>query len=148
MIKAKPVIPDRYWILRDQDRKIGNITVTDQGYAVRIGDHVDTFKNLRSLKQKVSVDFEKLKISPQRGPGREVHGYPTSETAYNATFDVQQQLPLWTRERDSRSWYAAGYYQINQNGRWKTVFCPKLILLKRYQYQGPFRDEPAHSPIC
>jgi len=147
MIKAKPVVPDRYWILRDQDRKIGNITVTDQGYAVKIGNHVDTFKSLRSLKQKVSVDFEKIAMPKAKKSHREVHGFPTSETAHNATFDVQHQLPLWTRESDSRSWYAAGYYRINQNGRWRNVFCPKLILLKRYQYQGPFRDEPAHSEI-
>lgn len=147
MLKAKPVIPDQYWILRDQDRKIGNITVTDQGYAVRIGNHVDVYKNLRSLRQRVAVDFEKLKVSRPSADLREVHGYPTSHRAHNATFDVRHQLPLWTRDADSRSWYAAGYYLVRQNSRWKTVFCPKLIMLKRYEYQGPFRDEPAHSPV-
>jgi len=149
MIKAKPVVPDRYWILRDQDRKIGNITVTDHGYAVKIGDHIDTYKNLRSLKRKISVDFETPPSQTSSKEKNEIYGYPVDCQIYNPMFDVKSQLPLFTKEPNSRSWFAAGYYRIQHHSRYQIVFCPKLILLQRYQYQGPFAtnsiNELTHS---
>ena len=70
-----------------------------------------------------------------------VHGYPTREQAYNAIYDVKHQVPLWTREPRSKSWYAAGWYQVRQGRSWQVEFCPKLITLQRYAYRGPYYTE-------
>ena len=50
-------------------------------------------------------------------------------------------MPLWTHEPRSKSWYAAGWYQVKQGRSWTTEFCPKLITLQRYPYRGPFYTE-------
>lgn len=142
MLLAKPVIPNQYWILRDDDRKVGNIEATSEGVQIKIDNQVQTFKSIGVLKQKVKIAFEpvsKHKTTPKLQ--HEVNGYPTTARPYNAIFDVKHQVPLWTREPRSKSWYAAGWYAVRQGRRWQIMQCPKLIALERYQYQGPFQNQ-------
>lgn len=141
MIIAKPVVPDQYWILKKDDRKVGNIEAVPNGYAVKIDNSVTVFKTLRMLRQQVPMDFEKIEITKPNRLDHQVHGYHTTGRPYNAVFDIQHQLPLWTREPRSRSWYAAGWYRVKTHRTWDVVECPKLIMLERYAYQGPFRTE-------
>jgi hypothetical protein len=141
MIKAKTVVPDRYWILRDGQRKIGNIESDGSVYTVSINGERANYTTLNMIQQRVPIDFEMIeRTTPVNNPC-EVHGYPTTAPAHNAIFDVKHQLPLWTSDPNSRSWYAAGWYRVRQQRTWKTIQCPKLIMLQRYQYQGPYRSQ-------
>jgi len=142
MIIAKTVVPDQYWILRDGDRKIGNIQAEPGGFAVKIHDHVERYKSIPTIKRRVAIDFEKAPAQIQtRDPGNEIYGYPTTHRPHNAIYDVRHQVPLWTRESRSKSWLAAGWYRVRQGRVWSVVLCPKLIMLERYQYLGPFRTQ-------
>lgn len=138
MIVAKPIIPNQFWILKENDRKIGNIESGPGGYSVKINNQIKTFKTINNIKKQVDIDFQSVtkKISEKRD--NSVYGYETSSKPYNAIYDVKHQVPLWTRDEKSKSWYAAGWYQVKQGRSWQIVFCPKLITLQRYKYQGPF----------
>lgn len=136
MIKAKTVIPDQYWILRDQDRKIGNIEARDQGYTISINGKKTYFTSMDILQQQVPVSFDVSTVMHE--DPWQVYGYPTTLQAHNSMFDVKRQLPLWTDKAHSRSWLAAGWYRIQQHRSWRVVQCPKLIILDRYSYSGPF----------
>lgn len=138
MILAKPVIPDQYWILREHDRKIGNIEVSDQGYLVNLRGQRTQVSTLDALAQRIV--FENISRVENSDPPNQVHGYPTNSQPYNAIFDVKHQLPLWTQEPRSRSWLAAGWYRVRQHRDWRVVMCPKLIVLERYPYEGPFHS--------
>lgn len=140
MIVAKPVVPNQYWILRKEDKKVGNIQANDQGYSIRIDNNVMYFKTLDMLKQRVSLDFE-LTTTPEPSPDFVVHGFPTTSTAFNGIWDIKRQLPLWTNENKSKSWMVAGWFKVKQHRTWQTVMCPKLIVLDRYQYRGPFKTK-------
>jgi hypothetical protein len=72
---------------------------------------------------------------------RDVHGYPTSSVPYNPMYDVKNHLPLFTKSNKSKSVYCAGYYIIKFDKGWVKSFCPKLITIERYQYEGPFKTE-------
>ena len=142
MIVAKPVIPNQFWILKQDDRKVGNIEAGADGFSVRIGSQVSSYKTINTIKQKIAIAFEpSVKNTDASTSKTIVHGYPTVGTAHNAIYDVKHQVPLWTREPRSKSWYAAGWYQIKQGRNWTVEFCPKLITLQRYPYQGPFYTE-------
>jgi hypothetical protein len=56
-------------------------------------------------------------------------------------WDVKHRLPLFTKENKSKSWYAAGWYAVKQHRAWRLLRNPKLIVLERYQYQGPFHTQ-------
>lgn len=140
MIVAKAVIPDQYWILRDESGKVGNIQVDNEGYRVKLRDNVAYFKTLTMLRERLPLDFDNHTKSAINDT-MSVHSYPTCGEAHNAIWDVKRHLPLYTHDMRSRSWYAAGWYRVRQHRRWSTCFCPKVIMLDRYQYQGPFRTE-------
>jgi len=140
MIKAKTVIPDQYWILRDQDHKVGNIEIDGGEYVVSMNGSRTRFRSLKMLKDNIRIDFDPAIVIAPDALSHDVHGYPTTGLAYNAVFDVQHQLPLWTPEPRSRSWLAAGWYRVRQRRNWQIMQCPKLIILQRYPYQGPFHS--------
>jgi hypothetical protein len=141
MIKAKPVIPDQYWILRDDRGKIGNIEADVTGYVVSVNGAKSHFDNLNKLCEQVPVEFQTLNTVSGYDDPCQVHGYPTIGPAHNAIFDVQRQLPLWTDSPRSRSWRAAGWYRVQQHRSWRLIHCPKLIILDRYTYRGPFHTK-------
>lgn len=141
MIKAKPVIQDQYWILRDQDGKVGNIQADNTGYSVRINNTETHVDSLDSIRNRFGVDFEMIVSRSNNDLGdNQVYGYPTTSTPYNVVWDVRRQIPIWTKEKNSRSFLAAGWFRIRQGTSWKLTMCPKIIILDRYQYQGPFQS--------
>ena len=71
----------------------------------------------------------------------QVHGYETGCKAHNGMWNVQMKLPLFTKQAKSKSWFAAGWYNVKQHKTWKPVRNPKLIVLERYPYQGPFHTK-------
>lgn len=141
MIVAKPVIPNQFWILKDGDIKVGNIEAGPKGFSVKINNQIQSFKSINTIKQKANINFEPMAEKTKSKPKNLVHGYSTKGKPYNSIFDVKHQVPLWTTEPRSKSWYAAGWYRIKQGRNWDVVFCPKLITLQRYPYYGPFYTE-------
>lgn len=141
MILAKPVIENKYWILKENDEKVGTVEATDMGtFTVRIKDDHQEFKTIRTIKNRTKILFEEPVKKKRTKKSCDVNGFATDCAPYNAIYDVQRRLPIYTKKNKSKSWFAAGYYQINANGSWETYFCPKLILLQRYEYRGPVHD--------
>lgn len=140
MIVAKPVINKQYWILKQDNRKIGNIQAGPNGYTVTILNKTVDYKTIPSLTRHEKVEFEKPLRSP-KPQHDQVHGYHTGCRAHNAMWDVKRRLPLFTKELKSKSWYAAGWYCVKQHRSWRVIHNPKLIVLERYAYQGPFYTE-------
>jgi hypothetical protein len=67
-------------------------------------------------------------------------------------WSVTQQLPLYNKTAKSKSWFAAGWYRVRRGRNWHTVLAPKLIVLQRYEYQGPFitqqeANDHAHKQV-
>ena len=142
MIVAKTVIPNQYWILRQDDQKIGNIEADPSGgFQVKIRDQVEKFKTIHTIKKKVDISFEPQYRKSTTRTDNSVHGFPTTHKPYNAVYDVKHHVPLWTREPRSKSWYAAGWYKVKQGRNWTVVNCPKLIAIQRYRYQGPYMTQ-------
>lgn len=141
MIEAKPVIKDQYWILRDGNKKIGNIQAGPQGYSVRINDQVSVVDNLSRINRFAKIFFEQPTGNSKKNDNK-IYGFEPGCRAYNAMYDVRRQLALFTKTRTSKSWFAAGWFRICQHGAWTIQKNPKLITLQRYQFEGPFREPP------
>jgi hypothetical protein len=137
---AKPVIDKQYWILKKDDRKVGQVEASDDGYTVKIEDRVARFKTIKMAGRDVGIEFEKAEKA-KSAPTNLVHGYEVSGRVYNPLWNVQLKLPLFTRDTKSKSWFAAGWYRVKQHRTWKAVQNPKLITLERYAYQGPFHTK-------
>ena len=139
---AKPVIDKQFWILQKDNQKVGNIEACDGGYQVKINNQIAQFKTIKLAARTVNIEFEPaIKKTVTKVSVDHVHGYPVTGRIYNPMWDVPQQLPVYTKTNKSKSWFAAGWYNVKKGRHWKTVLAPKLILLQRYPYQGPYYNE-------
>ena len=139
---ALPVVDKQYWILKDNDRKVGNVEACAGGYQVKINNQIAQYKTIKMVEQRVNIYFEPLsKPVKIKTPSNLVHGYPVVGRVYNPMWDVSQQLPVYTKTSKSKSWFAAGWYNVRKGRHWKVTQSPKLIVLQRYPYQGPYHSE-------
>ena len=140
MLVAKTVADKQFWILQKDNRKVGNIEAWDGGFQVRIDNQVKQFKTIKLAAREENIVFESETKSSKPSTS-DVHGFPVVSKCYNPVWDVAHRLPLYTKTRKSKSWFAAGWYSIKRGRNWKIVQDPKLIALQRYPYQGPFRTK-------
>jgi hypothetical protein len=140
MIVAKPVIDNQYWILKQDDQKIGNIEASADGYQITIQNKIASYKTIPMLRRQENVEFEPVEKSSKPLPNQ-VHGYDTGCKSHNGMWNVQLKLPLFTKTAKSKSWFAAGWYTVKQHRTWKITRNPKLIVLERYSFKGPFHTE-------
>jgi len=141
MIIAKPIVEDQYWILSDESGKVGQIEAVDTGFVVKIGRQEQEYNNIKTLQLRTNIHFKPVAKTVVRDIPHEVQGFPTDGPAHNPVYDRQHRIPMYTKTAKSKSWYAAGYYKVRQSKEWETVFCPKLIVLQRYEYFGPVRTK-------
>ena len=143
-IHAKTIIDDKFWIVEKGGEKFATLRKDEEDRFVMSNETgIRIFQNKESITDQYGADFFVAKIIKEANDANpnEVHGYPTSTDPHNAMYDIRKKLPLFTKSEDSKSHYCAGYYIIRFDKGWVKSFCPKLITLQRYNYQGPFKTE-------
>ena len=144
MLKAKTILKDKFWIVENNGEKFATLRKNeDQRFVLSNEEGVVFFKNKKHIENEFGVDFF-LPFEFKKDKTTDdfvVHGFPTSCRPFNKMYDIQRKIPLFTKSKDSKSLYSAGYYIIRFNKGWVKSFCPKLITLQRYDYKGPFKTE-------
>ena len=140
-IKAKEVIDGKFWILEDNGAKIATLSLSDEKYLLSDSKGTRFFENENLIEKDIGKKIEWNKLEITEVDTKEVHGYPTSTVPHNPLYDVKNKLPLFTKSRKSKSLYSAGFYCIEFEKGWVKSFCPKLITVERYRYQGPFKTK-------
>ena len=139
MIIAKPVVDKQFWILQDGSEKVGNVEAAQGGgFNVKINDTVQQYKTIKMVTQLHNIVFEQPPKVKKKTVGSDVHGYEAQGRVHNPIWDIKHRLPLYTKNKKSKSWFAAGWYMVKQHRNWKPVRNPKLIVLERYAHKGPF----------
>jgi len=142
MLVAKPVIDKQFWILQENDRKVGNVEACAGGYQVKINNQIAQFKTIRMVERHVDVKFQTVpNIKKIPSKGNMVHGFEAAGRVYNPVWDLKMKAPVYTRTTKSKSWYAAGWYWVRHGRNWNLTQDPKLIVLQRYPYQGPYHTQ-------
>lgn len=143
-LHAKPIIENKFWIVEKGGEKFATLRKNeDNRFVLSNEEGIKIYDTKESLTKQFGKDFFIAKIVKEatNSEPNEVHGYATSTTPHNSMFDIKRKLPLFTKSGDSKSLYCAGYYVIKFDKGWVKSFCPKLITLQRYTYQGPFKTE-------
>jgi hypothetical protein len=110
-IVAKPVIDKQYWILKQNNQKVGVIEAVADGFDVKIKDNISRYKTIKMAGRSANIEFEPAQ-KPKKEVTNQVHGYEVSGKIYNPLWDVKHRLPLFTRDTKSKSWFAAGWYRV------------------------------------
>ena len=144
-LKAKPVLKDKFWIIENNEQRIGTMSWNDDRYMFSSKIETCFFDNKRQMKKKFGTDIiwtDNINITLESADTIFlVYGFPTSVNPFNTMYDVKRKLPLFTKSDKSKSAYCAGYYIIKFDKGWVKSFCPKLITVERYETRGPFKTE-------
>jgi hypothetical protein len=140
---AKPVVKNKMWIVEDSGIKVGNIMAVEEGGFVYVHDNQrEMFSTIKLLSKKYNIEFARAeKVKREKLDVYDVYGFPTPSQPHNQVLDVQRYLPIYTKGSKSKSFFCAGYYIIKFSSTWVRAYCPKLITLNRYEYQGPFKTQ-------
>lgn len=142
ILKAKSIIKNKCWVVEnEQGSQVGTIMSSPAGI-VYTDDRLrkEQFTSLKLLSDKYNIVIDKSK-SIKVSTIEDVYGYPCENRAHNKLWDVRKGVPVFTKSTKSKSFYCAGYYIIKFNNGWVKSFCPKLITLNRYEYQGPYQTK-------
>lgn len=152
-VKAKPLVSNKFWIVEAQGQKLGTLQKNGSDSWVFLNkleskrethdqqSLVDRFENKLEFVDSKPVSKFAEQIHSIPGEQWEVYEYPVNTRPYNPVYDVQKQLPIYTKTLKSKSNFCAGYYIIKFPKGWRKAFCPKLITLQRYEYQGPMKSK-------
>lgn len=140
---AKPVVKNKMWIVENGGIKVGNIMAVEEGGVVYLHDNErEMFPSIKLLSKEYNIEFVKAeKPKKVKQDVYDVYGFPTNSAPNNEVLDVQRYLPIYTKGTKSKSFFCAGYYIIKFSSTWVRAYCPKLITLNRYEYQGPFKTQ-------
>jgi len=140
---ARPVVKNKYWIVETSGNKVATIQAIEEGGFVYVHDEQrEMFPSIKMITKKYNIEFVKAE-RPRRVKQDiyDVYGFPTPNQPNNEVLDVQRYLPIYTKGAKSKSFFCAGYYIIRFSNTWVRAYCPKLITLNRYEYQGPFKTQ-------
>lgn len=140
---AKNIVKNKFWIVEESGNKIATIQAIDDGGVAYVQNNTrEVFPSIKILQKKYNIEFAKIeKPKKEKLDVYAVYGYPTNSRPHNEVLDVQRYLPIYTKGAKSKSFFCAGYYLIKFSNNWIRAYCPKLITLNRYEYQGPFKTQ-------
>jgi hypothetical protein len=141
-IKAKAILKNRYWIIEDNDVRIGTLSFDNEQYIFTNQFEVCVLKSEKELIEKFGVSFTwnlSADIHTDTKVNFDVNGYPVSFQPYRCVFDTKRKISLFTKSDKSNNLYCAGYYILKFPKGWSKAFCPKLVTIEQYEYKGPFK---------
>jgi hypothetical protein len=139
---ARTIIKNKYWVVEQSGNQIATIQAVENGGFVYVhDDRRETYSNVKNIKSKYNIRFAPNDQSGAKENQKEVHGFPATSRTYNEVYDIKHKVAIYTKLPKSRSHYCAGWYLIKSSNKWSKVFCPKTIVIKRYEYRGPFKTE-------
>lgn len=138
---AKSIIKNKCWIVEQDGAKVASILTSPVGVTLIHEGKRERFSSLKLLSDRYNIVLDNTKVKKIPQESHEVYGFPCDHNAHNILWDVKHRLPIFTKGNKSMSFFCAGYYIVQFNNGWVKSYCPKLITLNRYPYQGPFKSK-------
>lgn len=146
MTTAKILVPNKAWLVRENEKKLGTIAKEKKGYSFLCRGKIIPFKSLNEIQKQLGIssfeqEAKKTTSLPINENGYSIYDMPCSSKPFDPVYDVKKKLPLFAKSSKSKSRYCAGHYVIKFRKGWVKSFCPKLITLERYPFFGPYATE-------
>lgn len=137
-------ITDNSWLILSEDdqERIGLLSSNPNGFVLLARDGKVNFATKQDVEEFFEEDVFSKIIQPVVVQQKEyfIKGYPVD---FDNPFEpeLDSELPLFTKTKNSKVYHCAGYYCILFPKGWTHSFCPKQATLDKYQYVGPFKTE-------
>lgn len=135
----------KIWTVNSGEKKVGTVYQVDKGYIFAHQGQTDYFNSKKKLTDYLDgLGKTQLIPFPTRIKHKEesdIFGFKVEGKTYNHLLHVKHRAPVFTKEPNSKCFYAAGWYAICIDGEWAVEYCPKLLVINRNQYYGPYKNE-------
>jgi hypothetical protein len=139
---AKPLIPNKSWLLERDGLKVGTLNKERSSYSILKNGNKIAIGTVKDVKEKLGVVFfDVVKSVKSETTEYAVYDFPCGSKPFGSVYDIRKRLPIYAKSTKSKSQYCAGHYVIKFRKGWVKSFCPKLITLDRYPFHGPFKTE-------
>lgn len=138
---AKPVVKNKFWIVENDGEKIATIQKNSAGVTLVSNNQRQFFENLKKLGAEVNVVFDNTPPKPKIKKSFDINGYPTCCVPHNVLYDVKKRCFIYTKNKKSKSYHCAGFFLVKHNNAWVKSFCPKVIILQRQEFKGPYQSK-------
>lgn len=142
-VQAKTILKNKYWIVEDDNTKLGTLSFDNEKYIFSNKNETQFFADEKELKNKFGVSFtwkESEFVVQEKQEQYDINGYPTGVKPFKCVYDVKKKISLFSKSEKSESLYCAGYFILKFPKGWTKAFCPKLVTIEQYEYQGPFKN--------
>ena len=127
-LSATPVEKKNLWVLSKAGKNVGLLSKQKGKYLIICNN-----KRIEA-----SVDQVKDKVAFQKRKKKAIG----NGTECNVLHDVKNRVTIFTKDKDSKCYYALGYFVIAHNSKTYTVeHNPKWIYINRYEHYGPYGTE-------
>jgi len=144
VLQAKQIIKDSFWILEQNEQKVGTMRKASSTWQVLLEQNKKEFQTYDEVidflgSDPLSVNKKNLE-QPQAGKF-DVNGYPTEIKPFN--IEVKNNLPTYTKTSKSQVRHCAGYYCVEFPKGWVPSFNPKMqtLIENAMSFAGPFNSE-------
>jgi hypothetical protein len=142
-IHALPIIDGSLWVVEQDGEKIATLRKQENNKFL-LSSNYDNKMWFNKQEDVVNTFgetfFLKTPINNKQIAPYDCHGFVTKDKPYNAMYDVKRKLPLFTKSKQSKSLYCAGWYTVKFKN-WVLIFCPKLVTIDQYESHGPFHTK-------
>ena len=99
---AKPIVNGKFWVLQQNNQKIGSVEKTPTGYFLKTNKEASRFKTINSLRDITKIKFDSI-LERVQHPENQVNRFPTDCKPYNGVWDINQRLPIYTKKRNLKA---------------------------------------------
>ena len=143
--KVKIVVDGKMWKLESDNEETGTIKYLNDTYYVSFNEGNQIKLDKESLYEDYGIDIEAAiyeeMIDNSNRFVSQFYDLPIESEPFNEMYDVKRKLPLYSKNKKSQAIHCAGYYIVQYENGWKACWCPKLIILDRYDFDGPYKTE-------
>jgi len=138
---AKQIVKGKFWVVEKEGRQIATIQTHPEGVTFVQDEKREKFVSIKMLKDKYNIAIAEDKPKKKPEISSDVYGFPCDHEPHNVLMNLVKKLPVYTKSKYSRSFFCAGYYLVNSKSSYYIEYCPKLILLNKYEFVGPFKTK-------
>ena len=144
VLQAKQIIKDSFWILEQNEQKVGTMRKASSTWQVLLEQNKKEFQTYDEVIDFLGSDplsVSKKNIQQPEAGKFDVNGYPTEIKPFN--IEVKSNLPTYTKTSKSQVRHCAGYYCVEFPKGWVPSFNPKMQTLveNAMSFAGPFYSE-------
>ena len=103
MNSTKVLIPNKEWIVRSEDKKIGSVAKKKRGYEfLRKGQKYE-FASLEDIKKELGISLLSASNSTNTDTGHIIYGFLCSSKPFEPIYNIKKKLPLFAKSSKSKS---------------------------------------------